>query len=95
MTNKPSRNGSKPRNADTADNRISDRTMKAFALLCEELKHERKLKAELLEALQRLLRADESDFEQCPDMDVKTAFETNSQAIKQAREAIAKAKGPQ
>jgi len=46
---------------------------------------------ELLEALVRLLRANESDYELIPDMDVRTAFETNSQAVKQAREAIAKA----
>lgn len=46
---------------------------------------------ELLDALQRLLRANEADYELCPKMDVQTAFETNSMAIRQAREAIAKA----
>lgn len=44
---------------------------------------------EILEALTRLLRANEADYEQCPNMDVKTAFETNSQAIQQGRAAIA------
>ncbi len=48
---------------------------------------------DLLDALQRLLRAFESDYEQHPFMKVETSWETNSQAILQAREAIAKAKG--
>lgn len=48
---------------------------------------------ELLAALQRLLRANEADYEQAPDMDVRTAFETNSQAIRQAKAAIHKAIG--
>lgn len=48
---------------------------------------------DLLTALQRLLRANEGDYQICPAMDVATAFETNSQAIIQARTAIAKAMG--
>ena len=48
---------------------------------------------DILAALQRLLRANEADYELCPKMDVATAFETNSMAIKQARDAIAKATG--
>jgi hypothetical protein len=48
---------------------------------------------DLLAALQRLLRAIEADYEIAPTMDVATAFETNSQAIEQARAAIAKALG--
>lgn len=48
---------------------------------------------ELFSALQRLLRAIEADYELAPTMDVATAFETNSQAIEQARAAIAKALG--
>ncbi len=50
---------------------------------------------DLLAALERLLRANEADYEHLPDMDVRTAFETNSIAIKQARAAISKAKGAQ
>ena len=48
---------------------------------------------DLVAALVRLLRATEADVEQCPEMDVLTAFETNSQAIQQARAALAKARG--
>lgn len=48
---------------------------------------------DLLAALKRLLQANEADYEQCPNMDVRTAFETNSQAIKEAKEAITKATG--
>ncbi len=46
---------------------------------------------DLLAALQRLLRAFEADYEIAPDMDITTSFETNSQAIAQARTAIAQA----
>jgi len=46
---------------------------------------------DLLAALQRLLRAFEADYEIAPDMDIATSFETNSQAIAQARTAIAQA----
>jgi Holliday junction resolvase len=46
---------------------------------------------DLLAALQRLLRAFEADYEIAPGMDVATSFETNSQAIMHARNAIAKA----
>lgn len=48
---------------------------------------------ELRGALQRLLRANQADYEQCPTMDVKTAFETNSQAISQARATLARTEG--
>lgn len=48
---------------------------------------------DLLAALQRLLRANEADYEISPAMDVATAYETNSQALLQARAAIAKALG--
>jgi len=48
---------------------------------------------ELLEALKRLARAYEADSEVCPDMSVQTAYETNSEAHRQARAAIAKATG--
>lgn len=40
------------------------------------------------DALVRLLRAFEADAEIAPGLDIKTCWETNSQAIKQAREAI-------
>jgi hypothetical protein len=46
---------------------------------------------DLLAALQRLLRANEADYELAPGMDIATAFETNSQAIEQSRAAIAQA----
>ena len=46
---------------------------------------------DLLAALQRLLRTFEADYEIAPDMDIATSFETNSQAIAQARTAIAQA----
>ena len=49
---------------------------------------------DLLAALQRLLRAFEADYEIAPDMDIATSFETNSQAIDQARIAIANALDP-
>ena len=48
---------------------------------------------ELLAALERLLQANEADYEHLPDATVRVSFETNSMAIKQARAAIAKAKG--
>jgi hypothetical protein len=50
---------------------------------------------DLLEACQRLLSAFESDYKQIPDMDIKTSWETNSQAIANARQAIACATGGQ
>lgn len=43
---------------------------------------------ELAGALQRLLRAFESDTEQVPHLDVKTCWQTNSAAIEQARQAL-------
>ena len=46
----------------------------------------------LVEALERLLWANEADREQCPDMDVRTAYQTNSHAIKAARAALTHAK---
>jgi hypothetical protein len=42
------------------------------------------------EALQRVVRAFEADAEQVPTMDVLTSWETNGQAIAQARAALAK-----
>lgn len=45
--------------------------------------------AALVSALTRLLRAFEADKEQVPSMDVLTSWETNSQAIAQARSALA------
>lgn len=39
-------------------------------------------------ALQRLLRAFEADFEKCPGMTVQISWETNSQAVEQARRAL-------
>jgi len=39
---------------------------------------------ELIDSLQRLLRAYESDYERMPMQSVKTSWETNSQAIAQA-----------
>ena len=48
---------------------------------------------ELVAALTRLLRAFESDKNVMPNCDVLTCWETNSMAIKQALDALAKAKG--
>lgn len=45
----------------------------------------------LRDALRRLLRAFESDAERVPDQDVRTAWETNSAAVAQARAALASA----
>lgn len=59
-------------------------------ICCEELMEVNKA---LLEALKRLERAYTADAERCPQLDIKTAYETNSQAHAQARAAIAKAIG--
>ena len=48
---------------------------------------------DLVAALTRLLRAFESDKNVMPNCDVLTCWETNSMAIKQALDALAKAKG--
>ena len=48
---------------------------------------------ELLEALERLLEAMYSDKEISPNMPVIISWETNGDAIRQARSAIAKVKG--
>ena len=48
---------------------------------------------ELLSALERLLNTFRCDAERVPEMDIKTCWETNGNAIQQARTAIAKAKG--
>lgn len=48
-------------------------------------------------ALKRLLRAFEADYEMVPTIDVRTSWETNSQAVSVARAALAayaKAKEP-
>ena len=48
---------------------------------------------DLVAALQRLMRAFEADYEQMPDIDIRTSWQTNSQAIEQARAALKRAKG--
>lgn len=45
----------------------------------------------LLSALKKLLGAIDADYATCPDMTVRSSFETNRQAIALAREAIANA----
>ncbi len=42
----------------------------------------------LEEALQRIVRAFESDAERVPNLDTKTCWETNSQAVAQAKSAL-------
>lgn len=49
------------------------------------------LLGEALAALQRVLRAFEADSERAPQLDVRTCWETNSQAVAQARAVLLKA----
>ncbi len=45
----------------------------------------------LLKALKRIVNAYHADYIQCPKMDIKTAYESNSQANEQAYNAIKQA----
>ena len=68
--------------------RRARRSMEAFALLREELKAERALKAELLEALQVMVRDYSAAHASCGDLEM-------SPALFQAQRAIARATGEQ
>jgi hypothetical protein len=74
---------------EDADNTIAAQ-QRGYEAVSQERDRLQAENAELRDALERILRANESDFEQCPGMDVKTAYETNSQAHAEARAALAK-----
>lgn len=71
------------------DSMFGGHQQQAAADLCRQLERDR---AELIEALQRLDRAYQADYELVPTMDLKTSYETNSQAHTQARALLERLK---
>ena len=74
-------------------NLIAEKEFEGYPGIAHDLEKMRQINSELVAALTRLLRAFESDKNVMPNCDVLTCWETNSMAIKQALDALAKAKG--